>query len=650
MKQITKKIATRSLVVERAIQTKGEDPNEITVIFSTGYKGLRSDWFETFYEQLEMTDQACDLTRLKSGAPFLCQHANSVLQTMGVVRDAWIENGIGYAKIKLSKNPEFANIVQDIQDEILNNVSVGYTVQNYEDVSEKDASTRTYLAKKWTPLEISLVAIGFDPNAQVTRQIEQQNEVIINTKENEMKFKDMNDEQKRAHIQSKLTAKTELDSEERAFHDEKMKTSNEPASAVDTEALKRQISADYKKKTQAINTIVRASGLDMKLAEQFINEDLSVEDVSTRIMEALEKNQTNKLTTQKKENQVMGKRELMVAAILNRLDAQKFKIDGENEYRGASLLDICKDVVPMNPGENSQAYAQRAIQTSDLTDLLSNVANKILKQDSAAEKYIFSKIAVEQPLRDMKATPIIQVGNSGLSEKASETGEYTEGTMTDSKETITLQDRGVIFKITYKAIVNDDLSVLKQIGNKAPLMGGKDLEKLVVGVLNANPVLDDTKTLFHADHNNLITGSAAPTELILDAIQQKMRAFLDESGDPMGLAIKYLVVPPSMELAAKKLVAAITPAQSSNVNPFSGTIEVLVSSLLTKVSLKDAYYAVCDPAEFAPLVYGTLEGQGAVPEVAVEENFATKGLNVRVTQPGAAAAASSKGIVRIVVA
>lgn len=650
MKQITKKIATRSLVVERAIQAQGEDPNEITVIFSTGHKGLRSDWFDTFYEELEMTDQACDLTRLKNGAPFLCQHANSVRQTMGVVRDAWIEKGIGYAKIQLSKNPEFANIVQDIKDRILNNVSVGYTVQNYEDVSEKDASTRTYLAKKWTPLEISLVAIGFDPNAQVTRQIEQQNEVIINTKENEMKFKDMNDEQKRAHIQSKLTAKTELDSEERAFHDDKMKTSQEPVAPVDAEAIKRQIAADYKKKTQAINTIVRASGLDMTLAEQFINEDLSVEDVSTRIMETLEKNQTKKLTSDEKEKTIMTKREQMEAALLNRVNANKFKIDRENPFKQATLMEIAKELVPMNPGENTQAYAQRAIQTSDLANLLSNVANKVLSEKQGQEKYTFSKIAVEQPLRDMKATPIIQVGNSGLSEKSVETGEYTEGTMTDSKETITLLDRGVIFKITYKAIINDDLGVLKQIGNKAPEMGAKDIEKMVISVLNTNAVLNDGVTLFHATHGNLITGGTAPTEVQLDAANQLIRAFKDASNEPMDLAAKYMLVPPKFEVAAKKLVAQITAAQSTNANPFAGTMEVLVSSRLAQVATKDAWYVGCDIADFAPLVYGTLEGQGAVPEVAVEEDFNSKGLKVRVTQPGAAAAASSKGIVRIVLA
>lgn len=646
MKQIKKIISSRSLNIERAIQSPDAE-GEITVVFSTGHKGLRSDWVETFYEELEMTEEACDLTRLKKGAPFLSQHVNHITQALGVVREAWIKDGVGYAKIQLSEREEFAGIIKDIRSGILNNVSVGYTVENYEDISEKTAAVRTYLAKKWTPVEISLVAVGFDPSAQVTRQNEQQNEVTINVKEHEMKFSEMSDEQKRAHIQTKLDAKSDLETEERSFYDENMKAKTVETPTVNVEEVKRQAQTELKQRMNAIKTAVRASGLEADLAEEFINSDMTVEQVSTRIFETLEQNK-NKNISKEKETRTMDKLQLMEAAILNRVNASKFKVDRENPYKQATLMEIAKELVPQNAGENPQAYAQRAIQTSDLVNLLSNIANKVLDEKQGQEKYTFSKIAVEQPLRDMKATPIIQVGNSGLSEKSPETGDYNEGTMTDSSETITLQDRGTIFKMTYKSIINDDLGVLKQIGTKAPEMGAKDLEKLVIGVINANANLSDGLTLFHATHANLITGSTAPTEASLDAANQLMRAFKDKSNEPMDLAGKYLLVPPKFEVAAKKLVAAITANQSSSVNPFAGTMEVLVSSRLIQVGGKDAWYLICDPSEYAPLVYGTLEGQGAKPEVAVEEDFNSKGLKVRVTQPGAAAASSAKGIVRVV--
>lgn len=646
MKQIKKVLSTRSFNIERAIQST-EAANEITVIFSTGHKGLRSDWIENFYEELEMSEVACDLTRLKKGAPFLSQHTNDVREALGVVREAWIKDGVGYAKIQLSEREEFAGIIKDINSGILNNVSVGYTVENYEDISEKNASIRTYLATKWTPVEISLVAVGFDPNAQVTRQNEQKNEVTINVKEYEMKFSEMSEEQKRAHIQTKMDAKTDLETEERSFYDENMKEKTPEVTKIDVEEVQRQIKVELKKRTASITTAVRASGLDMKLAEEFIDSDMTVEQVSTRIFETLEQNKNEKLKTEK-ETRTMDKLQQMQEAILNRVNAVKFKVDRENPYKQATLMEIAKELVPQQTGENPQAYAQRAIQTSDLVNLLSNIANKVLDEKDGQEIYNFTKIAVEQPLRDMKATPIIQVGNSGLAEKSPETGEYTEGTMSDSKETITLQDRGVIFKMTYKAIINDDLGVLKQIGTKAPEMGAKDLEKLVIGVINTNAVLNDGLALFHATHGNVITGGTLPTEAQLDAANQLMRAFKDQSNEPMDLSGKYLLVPPKFEVAAKKLVAQITAASSANVNPFSGTMEVLVSSRLAQVATKDAWYLICNPSECAPLVYGTLEGQGAKPEVAVEEDFNSKGLKVRVTQPGAAAAATSKGIVRIV--
>lgn len=646
-------ISTRHMTVESAI-TRSEDNNEITVIFSTGYKGLRSDVYESFYEELEMTESACDLSRLKKGAPFLIQHESNVTKTIGVVRDAWIENNIGYAKIQLSKRKDVQDIIQDIKDGILSNISVGYTIQQYSDVSQRGDKKKTLLATKWLPQEISLVAVGFDPHSQILRQTEQTNQVTIT--ETRMEFSMMSDEDKVAHIQLKMEAAQPLTDEEQSYYDQKMKPQPEPqqelrsAPVVDIQEVKRQALAEFKERSQAIQTAVRASGLDMKLADQFINEDLSVEQASKRIFEQLESNKKQIETKSQKENTKMTKQLRMEQALLNRINANKFKVDADNEYKQSSLMKIAGDLVERKPGESDTVFAQRAIATADLTDLLSNIANKILAEGDGQEKYAFEKIASEISLRDFKATPIVRVGNSGLAVKSSETGDYAAGTMSDSKETITLVDRGLLFTISWQAIMNDDLNVLKQIGQKAPEMGRKDIEKQVINVLNSNPVMADGNTLFHASHGNLITGGAAPSEAGLDAANQLMKAFVDESGEPMDLSTKYLIVMPKHEVAARKLAAQITASSSANVNPFGGQIEVIVSSRLTQKATKDVWYLSCDPNEFAPLVFATLEGQGSNPEVQAQEDFNSKNLKVRVSQPSGAAAASYKGIVQVVLA
>ena len=643
MKKLT---VTRHCLGE--VNTRSDGSDQIEVIFTTGYKGMRSEWGEQFFEELEVTPEACNLERLNKGAPFLAQHNQNIQDTIGVVTSAKIENGIGYATIRLSQRDEVRGIVSDIKSGIFKNISVGYSIEEFTDVTKQGESVKTLRATRWTPKEISVVAIGFDPHAQVLRADEDLNEVVIKNKE----VKPMTDQEMYEALQAKVQAGEVLSEEEQKQFDE-LKAKMEPVvtkeeertaptqPVIDIAEVGRKAIEEFKKRSEQIHSIVKASGID-KSPEEYVNSSLTIEQISQEIFKTLE---TNKRSNELNKEKQMDKKQLLSEALLNRMNARKFECSAGNPYKQASLMTIAQEVVERKAGETDTQFAQRAIASADLADLLANVSNKALSEDKQ-ESFSYRKIAKEYPMRDFKSTPIIKFSASGLSNKSSETGDYTDTAATDSSESIQLKDRGALYKISYVALMNDDLGVLKELPSKADEMGGRDIEGQLYAFLNANAALSDTKALFHADHGNILAASAAPSTTTLNSVEQLMAAFKDDSNNPLDMKTKYLVVPPSLAMTAYQVAnGALVPNGVSSVNPWAGNIEVIVSSRIAQVGGKDCWFAI---AENSPLVFGTLEGQSDKTEVAVENDFNSKNMKIRVTQPSTVGTASYKGIVRVV--
>ncbi len=133
---------------------------------------MRRDFWtgQSYEEELAVTTEAVDMSRIGSGkAPVLNGHEPTLENTIGVIDRAWLENGEGRATLRLSSAPEHASIVRNIQDGIIQNISVGYAVRKYEITPAQNrndgGSVPLYRAVSWMPAEISFVAIGFDAAA-----------------------------------------------------------------------------------------------------------------------------------------------------------------------------------------------------------------------------------------------------------------------------------------------------------------------------------------------------------------------------------------------------------------------------------------------------------------------------------------------------
>ncbi|MFZ5495275.1 MAG: phage major capsid protein [Verrucomicrobiota bacterium] len=152
----------RAATVER----ESINRNERTVEFSFASAQPVDRWFGR--EVLEITTDACDLSRLNGGGACLVNHNWD--DQVGVVEKAWIDakSGKARARVKFSRTQRGTDIFQDITDGIRSLVSVGYIVRKMV-LQSVEGDVETHRVTDWQPFEVSLVPVPADPSVGVGR-------------------------------------------------------------------------------------------------------------------------------------------------------------------------------------------------------------------------------------------------------------------------------------------------------------------------------------------------------------------------------------------------------------------------------------------------------------------------------------------------
>ena len=117
-------------------------------------------------EVLSHEHGAVDLGRLNDGAPVLFNHDPS--RVIGVVQRAWIDNEKmrGMVSVKFSRNAFAQEVMTDIHDKVMRNISVGYSI------NQMDQRGDNFVATSWQPYEVSVVGIPADPTIGIGRKLD----------------------------------------------------------------------------------------------------------------------------------------------------------------------------------------------------------------------------------------------------------------------------------------------------------------------------------------------------------------------------------------------------------------------------------------------------------------------------------------------
>lgn len=149
-----------------------EDNRRFTLSFSSEEPYTR--WFGP--EILDHSDGAVDLSRLTDMGVVLFNHNRD--DVVGKVTRAWIEDNRGHAEIEFDDDDMSERIRQKVESGTLKGVSVGYRVDSWEEVMPgKQSADGKYtgpcsIARKWAPLEISIVSVPADATVGVGREME----------------------------------------------------------------------------------------------------------------------------------------------------------------------------------------------------------------------------------------------------------------------------------------------------------------------------------------------------------------------------------------------------------------------------------------------------------------------------------------------
>ena len=130
---------------------------------------------------------------------------------------------------------------------------------------------------------------------------------------------------------------------------------------------------------------------------------------------------------------------------------------------------------------------------------------------------------------------------------------------------------GKSFSMTRQAFINDDIGFVTRVPGLYATKAKQTIDKQCYKVLfdNANIKFGDKKTLFHADHKNLIGAGSAPSQSSIQAMILQMQKQTDQFGDPIYMTPARIIVPVGYEfiLAVIFRSAQVTGSANNDINP-----------------------------------------------------------------------------------
>lgn len=160
---------TRSMGQIEFRREDNQDSRRRTISFSSEEPYRR--WFGM--EILDHAGNAVDLSRLNEVGVLLFNHKTD--KVLGKVIRAWIENNRGMAEVEFDTDDDAEKIFGKVKSGTLKTTSVRYSVDAWEEVvaGKTSADGRftgpCQIARKWTPLEVSIVSVPADPTVGVGR-------------------------------------------------------------------------------------------------------------------------------------------------------------------------------------------------------------------------------------------------------------------------------------------------------------------------------------------------------------------------------------------------------------------------------------------------------------------------------------------------
>jgi len=398
---------------------------------------------------------------------------------------------------------------------------------------------------------------------------------------------------------------------------------------------------------EQIRSIATAVGVVAPFADDLIQRGVSVDDARTAIIQEAARNVPridNRAPAVVTRDAGDGLITRLADGLLSRMNPAH-KPEAGRAYAYHRIADIAREVLQVRGlntlGSGVELITRAMHSTADFSHVLGEVFNKSLlslRTSPTPVQQVFKRTTVA----DFRARHILEISDGPALLKMREGAQLTYGSITDAElasYSIDSYARG--FTVSFPVLVNDNIGALADLSAKMNRGARGWFAGFLANTIIANPVLTDTKAVFHADHANLAAAGAAPSDTTLGAAKLAMRLQTDLGGNPIEATPKFLVVRATIEEAVNKLLATLYPTSSAGAETAAQGLVPVVAPHFDKAA-HAAWYLFASPDEAPVFEYAELSGYEG-PQVETRQGFDTLGTEIRVVWHVGAGAIDSRG-------
>ncbi|MGL5512531.1 MAG: HK97 family phage prohead protease, partial [Sporomusa sp.] len=366
-------------------------------------------------EILDHSPGACDLTQLNDIGVLLFNH--DVRMPIGGIDSASIVNNRGEAIVRFDTDEQSDVIFQKVQSGSLKAVSCRYSVSVWEVVDPGAMSSDgrfkgpCYIARKWKPLEISIVSIPADSSVGVGRSAET--------------------DESHSDIENNIRSENDMENNTQTDTNKTTTATRAAESTVpDIEQVRAEAVATERTRSAGITALCRDFGFD---PDEYIRSGQSVQEVQTVVLERLRANNQASDTTRMEvgaEESEKFARAAADAILLRGGVAVDKPAEGAAELRSLRLRDLMIDCAERAGNTKARYLDDQSLIREALTGagafagILSNAANKSLSDGYAAADTTFEIWTGTGSNPDFKEATHYRLSEAGELQQMTANGEF----------------------------------------------------------------------------------------------------------------------------------------------------------------------------------------------------------------------------------
>lgn len=638
---------------------------------------------EPYFEVLSHDPAHIRMTRAMSGIPVLDDHNKyGIGAQIGAGANPVLRDRQLHLDVKLSKRKQLDDLAQDINDGIVKNMSGGYRVFHYVDITQPGDKFRTLMADDWEPHELSFTPVNFDYNSQI-RSMPNENESEIEIQTNNMAGLTTAVPQAAAEGTPAPAAVTAPAPAAPAAVEAPVTEGTRalPIPAVTIPQATAPVTAPAdpavleRTRTMDIMQAATAANMAPEFALEHIKAGTGIDQVRHLILTHLTTsspvaNQSNQRTAPATVgvtvDQIEKTRALVEIGMARKFgvkphEEDKFTRDeevGSEKWRNMTMIDMARNYMFEASGDvevlklPTKELAKRAListSSSDFPVLLEGTARRQLLADYKIQADTWRRIAVTGSVTDFREWTRLRGGTLGNLMKVNENGEFKNMPIPDAAgEKVKIDTYGYTVNVTRQMLINDDLGAFLRITGMMGRSAARSIEAAMYDLIKQNgglgPNMSDGLPLIDAAHGN-IGASGAYSETTIQSGIDVMSLQKDLSGnDYLDLNPEILLIPKGLKVAAIKL----------NINDYENGANKFAQANIYKGLFRDIvdtprlsgtrHYMLADPAVAPVFEINFLDGN-ETPFMDERNEFYVDGVAWKIRHDWGVAAIDWKGIV-----